>query len=89
MQQNIIYEAQFCEKFLIAGKTGCRKSYFMQKLAANNFIWKIVKTECVLPIQLSKSREAEIQSTFCCDVFFHYPQILEAFENSVEELKLK
>ena len=89
MQQNIKYEAQFREKFLIAGKTGCRKTYFMQKLAANNFIWKIVKTECVLSIQLSKSREAEIQSPFSCDVFFHYPQILEAFENLVEELKLK
>ena len=89
MQQNIKYEAQFREKFLIAGKTGCRKTYFVQKLAANNFIWKIVKTECVLSIQLSKSREAEIQSPFSCDVFFHYPQILEAFENLVEELKLK
>ena len=37
MQQDVIYDGQFCGKALIAGKTGCRKTYFVQKLAVSNF----------------------------------------------------
>ena len=86
MQQNIIYNGQFRGNVLIAG---CGKTYFMQKLAVNNFLGKIVKTEWVSSIQLSKIREVEIQSSFSCDVSFHYPQTLEAFDSLVEEFNLK
>ena len=89
MQQNIVYDRQFPGNVLIAGKTGCGKTYFMQKLAVNNFFWEIIITEWVLSIGWSKSREAEIQSSFSCDISFHYPQILKAFEDLVEEFKLK
>ena len=61
----------------------------MQNLAVNIFFGKIVKTELVSSIQLSKSREAEIRSSFSYDVSFHYPQTLEAFGDLVEEFKLK
>ena len=40
-------------------------------------------------IQFSRSRKAEIRSSFSCDVSFHYPQNLEAFRNLVKEFQLK
>ena len=89
MQQNIICDGQFRGNVLIAGKTGCGKTYFMQKLDVNNFFGKTIRNEWVSSIQLSKSTEAEIQSSFSCDVSFHYPQTLEAFDDLVEEFKLK
>ena len=46
----------------------------MQKLATNNFFGDIVKAEWVSSIELPPTREAEIQSSFSCDVEFHYPQ---------------
>ena len=46
----------------------------MQKLATNNFFGDIVKAEWVSSIELTPTREAEIQSSFSCDVEFHYPQ---------------
>ena len=50
---------QFRGNVLIVGKTGCGKTHFVQKLGLNNFFGKIVKTEWVSSIQLSKSREAK------------------------------
>ena len=58
-------------------------------MAVNNFFGKIVKTEWVSSIQLSKSRETEIQSSFICDVSLYYPQTIEAFDDLVEEFNLK
>ena len=55
----------------------------------NIFFCEIVKTEWVSSIQLTKSREAEIQSSSVCDISLHYPQTIEAFDDLVEEFKLK
>ena len=46
--QNYIYDAQFRRNVLIVGKTGCRKTHFVQKLGLNNFFVKILKTELIL-----------------------------------------
>ena len=62
--QNSICNAQFKGNILVLGKTGCGKTYFAQKLGLNNFFGKIVKTEWVSFIPLSKLREAEIKSCF-------------------------
>ena len=48
----------------------------MQKLAINNFFGDIVKAEWVSSIELTPTREAEIQSSLSCNVEFHYPQAL-------------
>ena len=45
----------------------------MQKLALNIFFGKLKKTELVSSIELSKTREAEIEANFSCKVDFHYP----------------
>ena len=62
--QNSICNAPFRGNVLVLGKTGCGKTYFTQKLFLNNFCGKIVKTEWVSSIPLSKLREAEIKSCF-------------------------
>ena len=36
-----IYDGQFCRNVLVVGKTGCRKTYFLQKLGLDNFFGKI------------------------------------------------
>ena len=45
--------------------------YFVQILGSNNCFGKFVKTEWLLPISLSKSREVEIQSCFNSKIEFH------------------
>ena len=45
--------------------------------------------EWVSSIQLTRTREAEIQSSLNCDVEFHYPQTLERFNDLTEDFKLK
>ena len=65
------------------------EKHFMQKLAINNFFGDIVKAEWVSSTELTPTREAEIQSSYSCDVKFHYPQTLECFDDLTEDFKLK
>ena len=55
----------------MVGKTGCRKTHFLQKLAVNKFFGKLIKTERVSGIDTDKRRGAEIQSCFGNEVEFH------------------
>ena len=56
-----IYDGQFCGNILVVGKTGCGKTYFLQKLRLNKFFGKLVKTKWVTSIEIDEQREAEIQ----------------------------
>ena len=87
--QNNIYGMQFRGNILIVGKKGCRKSHFVQKLGLNNFFGRIVKTEWVLSIPLSKSREVEIQSYFNSKVEFHYAQNTGGLKELFQTFKLR
>ena len=87
--QNNIYGMQFRGNILIAGKKGCRKSHFVQKLGLNNFFGRIVKTEWVPSIPLSKSREAEIQSCFNSKVEFHYAQDTDGLKKLIQTFKFR
>ena len=71
------------------GKTDCRKTYFVQKLGLHNFFGKIVKVQWVSSVQLSKSREAEIQSYFNSRVEFHQVQNVEDLKELIETFKLR
>ena len=86
MQDNI-YDAQFRGNILSIGKTGCRKTHFVQKLVLNNFFGRIVKIEWVSSIPLSKSREAEIQSCFNSKVEFHYAQDTDDLKELIQTFK--
>lgn len=52
MQRNNIYDLQFQVNVVTVGKTRCGKTYFMQKLAVNNFFVYIIKAEWVPSIEL-------------------------------------
>ena len=61
----------------------------MQKLALNNFFGKLKKTEWVSGIELSKTREAEIETNFSCKVDFHYPLDEDELSNQLDQFKLE
>ena len=66
-----IYDGQFRGNILVVGKTGCGKTYFLQKLGLNKFFGKLVKTEWVTGIEIDEQRETDIQSCFSNNVEFH------------------
>ena len=74
---------------MTVGKTGCGKTHFVQKLGLNNFFGKIVKTEWVSFISLSKSRQAEIQSCLNSKVGFHHVQDIDDLKELIETFKLR
>ena len=53
------------------------------------FFGKLVQTEWLSQISLSKKREAEIQSCFDCPIEFHYRNNQDDFDSLLEEFKLK
>ena len=61
---NYVYGRQVRGNVLIVGRTGCGKTYFIQKSVANNFFSDLVKAEWVSYIQLDKTSETEIQFCF-------------------------
>ena len=61
----------------------------MQKPDVNIFFGNLVKVEWVSYIPLDKTREAEIQSCFSCDIEFHYPRDKDRLDNLLEEFKLR
>ena len=86
---NYVYNGRFYRNVLIAGRTGCGKMHFMQKLAVNNFFDKVNKVESISYMKFAKSREAEIQTCFDHTVEFHYPKNKEYFENLSQEFRLR
>ena len=68
---NKIYDAQFRGNILVVGKAECGKTHFLQKLAVNKFLGKLIKTEWVSGIDINKRREAQIQSCFDNELEFH------------------
>ena len=60
----LIYNGQFYSNVLVAGRTGCGKTTFLEKLGLNNFFGNILKTEWISGIDIDKTKEAKIQSYF-------------------------
>ena len=84
-----IYDGQFRGNILVVGRTGCGKTYFLQKLGLNNFFGKIVKTKWVSGIEMSEAREAKIQSCFSNEVEFHYAPDVDSLKLLIETFKLR
>ena len=53
-----IYDGQFYGNILEAGRTGCGKTTFLEKLSLNIFFFNILKTEWISGIDINKKREA-------------------------------
>ena len=84
-----VYDGKFSGNILVVGRTGCGKTAFDQKLAINKFFCELNATEWVSFIKLDKTREAEIQSCFECELDFYYPRNKEHFEELLEYFKTK
>ena len=76
-----VHIGAFNRNILLAGKANCSKSTLAQKRGINNFFGKLLKVEWISFIQLSKNREAKIQTCFSCLVQFHYPRSLEDLDD--------
>ena len=68
------YNGAFNGNILVTGKTNCGKTTSVQKLGINSFFGKLLKVKWISYIQVSKNREAEIQTCFSVFFQFHYPQ---------------
>ena len=71
------------------GKTGCGKTYFLQKLGLKIYFGKVVKTEWVTGIENDEQREAEIQSCFSNKVEFHFATEPDDLVSLIEKFKLR
>ena len=85
--QNNIYDGQFRGNISVVGKTGCKKTSFVQKLGLDNFFGKTVKIKWVSSISLSKAIEREIQACFNVEVEFHYVQDTENLKELIQTFK--
>ena len=84
-----VYNGKFVGNILVVGRTGCRKTAFVQKLAVNQFFGELIKAEWVSYIKLDIQREAELQSCFDCQIDSYYPRNKDQFENLLEYFKIK
>ena len=84
-----VYNGKFSGNILVAGRTACGKTGFVQRLAVNKFFGEVIKAEWVSAIKLDKQREAELQSCFDCQLDFYYLRNKEQFDNLLEYFKTK
>ena len=84
-----IYDGQFYGNILVAGRTGCGKTTFLEKLGLNNFFGNIIKTEWISGIDIDKKREAEIQSYFSNETEVHVAKEQDELDSLIETFKLR
>ena len=84
-----IYDGQFSGNVLVAGRTGCEKTTFLEKLGVNNLFGDIKKTEWISGIDIDKQREAEIQSYFNNDTEVHIAKEQDELDSLIETFKLR
>ena len=80
-KQKYTNDKKFKGNILGAGKTGCGKTSFGQRIDVSNLFGDIKKVEWVSQIEFSVSRDAEIQSCFAALVEFQYPSKVEELDN--------
>ena len=83
------YKRNFAGNVLVVGWTACGKTFFVQRLAINNFFATLKKVEWICSIQLDKDREAEIGSSFLCEIDFHHPEDKNSFDSLLEQFKAR
>ena len=82
------YNGKFEGNVLVVGRTGCRKTSFVQNLARNKLFGDIKKVFWISKIDLSNEREDDIRDCFQNQhVHFNYPNNLEDFEYLLEMCK--
>ena len=84
-----VYDGQFRGNVLVAGKAGCEKNTFIEKLGINNFFWNLVKTEWISGIDIDEKREAEIQSCFSNETEINIAKEPDELDLLLETFKLR
>ena len=84
-----IYDGKFSGNILVLGRTDCGKTSFVQKLALYDFFGELKAAKWVSGIQLSESREAQIESNFSCSISFYYPNDVNDLIDLIDEFKLE
>ena len=56
-----IYNGQFYGNILVVGRTGCRKTAFLEKLGLNNFFGDIIKKKNGL-VELTMTKKERLKS---------------------------
>ena len=84
-----IYNGQFNGIILVAGRTVCGKTTFLEKLSLNNFLDNIIKTKWTSGIDIDKRREAEIQSYFSNETEVHVAKGQDELDSLIETFKLR
>ena len=89
MEKSSIYDGQFSGNILVAGRTGCGKTTFLEKLGLYHFFGDIVKTEWISGIDIDEKREAEIQSSFSNETEVHIVKEPNELDSLIKTFKLK
>ena len=84
-----IYDGQFRGNVLVAGKAGCEKNTFIEKLGINNFFWNLVKTEWISGIDIDEKRQAKIQSCFSNETEINIAKEPDELDLLLETFKLR
>ena len=89
MEITSIHNGQFSGNVLVAGRTGCGKTTFLEKLGINNFFGNIKKTEWISGIDIDKQREDEIQSHFNNETEVYISKEQDELDSLIETFKLR
>ena len=84
-----INDGQFRSNILAAGRTGCGKTTFFQKLDLNKLFGDIIKTEWISGIDIDKKRETKVQSYFSNKTEVHVAKEPDELDSLVETFKLR
>ena len=87
--ENSIYDEKFVGNILVLGRTECGKTTFIQNLAIKDFFGDLKSVKWLSGIRLNKKREAEIESSFNCEVKFAYPNDKDELADKIEEYKIE
>ena len=83
------YNVQFYDNILVAGRTGCGKTTFLEKLGLNKFFGDIIKTEWIDGIDTDKTRKTEIESYFSNETEVHIAKEQDELDSLIEIIKLR
>ena len=87
---NYSSDAKFEQNVLVAGRTGCGKTMFVQNLEKNNMFGEIEEVVWVSKIPLSMEREKRISSCFIDEhIDFKYPNDVEDFDDLLDFFREK
>ena len=89
MAMTSISNGQFNGNILVAGRTGCGKTTFLEKLVVNKFFGNIIKTEWISGIEIDSVREAEIQSCFDNETDVHVVTEVDELDSLIDTFKLR